>query len=94
MKIFLFVLFLVVCACAPRQEPVQTVVNYTDNSQTIQVLGDNNELKPKTDITAQQTTKPQQTAENTTKNGMWIYWTIISVALVVGIYVFRKRLFK
>ena len=94
MKIFLFVLFFVVCACAPRQEPVQTVVNYTDNSQIIQVLGDNNELKPKTDIQAQQTTKPQQTAENTTKNGMWIYWTIISVALVIGIYIFRKRLFK
>lgn len=69
--------------CAPKQEPVQTVINYTDNSQTIQVAGDGNQLAATTDIQAEQTTTPQQTTENTTEDNMWIFW-LVALGVAIG----------
>lgn len=82
--------------CAPRQEPVQTVINYTDNSQTIQVAGDGNQLAATTDIQAEQTTTPQQTTENTTEDNMWIFWLVVLGVAICGGYLlyryYKKRI--
>ena len=82
--------------CAPKQEPVQTVINYTDNSQTIQVAGDGNQLAATTDIQAEQTTTPQQTTENTTEDSMWIFWGVLLFAAIGGgvlLYWYQKKRF-
>ena len=36
--------------CGSRQEPAQTVINFTDNSQLVQVVGDNNNMAATTDV--------------------------------------------
>ena len=81
-------------ACEPTQKPVQTVINYTDNSQTIQVAGEGNQLSTTSDIQAQQTSTPTQTTENTTKSDAWLFWLIfilISAGIVVGVYWYQKK---
>ena len=78
--------------CVPSQEPVQTVINYTDNSQTIQVAGDGNQLSATTDIQAEQTTTPQQTTEDTTEDGMWKFWLVVlGVLCGVVLYWYQKK---
>lgn len=94
MRFITIFLFFLLIGCTPSQEPVQTVINYTDNSQTIQVVGDSNQLSATTDVQAQQTSTPQQTTENTTKDSMWIFWLIVVCALVGGGYLYywyRKK---
>lgn len=88
------IVLLLVClfGCAPSQEPVQTVINYTDNSQTIQVAGDGNQLSATTDIQAEQTTTPQQTTENTTEDNMWKFWLVVFAVLCgVALYWYQKK---
>ena len=83
-----FVLF----GCTPSQEPVQTVINYTDNSQTIQVAGDGNQLAATTDVQAEQTTTPTQTTEETTEDGMWKLWLVVFAVLCgVALYWYQKK---
>lgn len=86
-----FVLF----GCTPSQEPVQTVINYTDNSQTIQVAGDGNQLAATSDIqAAEQTATPTQTTENTTKNDMWKFWVVLLFVAIGGgvlLYWYQKK---
>lgn len=81
-------------ACEPTQKPSQTVINYTDNSQTIQVAGDGNQLAATTDIQAEQTTTPQQTTENTTEDNMWIFWLVLLGVAIGGgylLYWYQKK---
>ena len=85
-----FVLF----GCTPSQEPVQTVINYTDNSQTIQVAGDGNQLAATTDVQTAQTSTPQQTTENTTEDNMWIFWLVLLGVAIGGgylLYCYQKK---
>jgi len=92
-KVIIFILF-VLFGCVPIQKPTQSIINYTDNSQTIQVVGDSNQMSATTDVQAQQTSTPKQTTENTTKDSMWIFWLIIVCALVGGGYLYywyRKK---
>jgi len=80
--------------CTPAQEPVQTIINYTDNSQTIQVAGDGNQLSATSDIQAQQTSTPTQTTENTTQNDMWKFWVVFLFVAIGGgalLYWYQKK---
>ena len=77
--------------CAPKQEPVQTIINYTDNSQTVQVAGDGNQLAAKTDVQAEQTSTPQQTTEDTTEDGMWKFWLVVLVVLCGFVFYWYKN---
>ena len=87
----LLILPILLFACTPKQEPVQTIINYTDNSQTIQVAGDGNQLAATTDIETAQTAKPEQTTENVKEDNMWIVWVLVLVAIVGAIYWYQKK---
>lgn len=92
MKYLIFLAFLV--ACTPKQEPAQTVVNYTDNSQIIQLVGDNNQMAATSDVqAAEQSATPAQTTENTTKSdtSFWITFILIAVAIAVGVYWYQRK---
>lgn len=75
-----------------KLEPTAPVYNITttqtDNSQVL--IGDNNKVKakPLTELKTKTDIKPEVTAEAelTTKNGMWIYWLIITILLVLTIW--------
>lgn len=93
-RTFTVLLLVGLFGCTPSQEPVQTVINYTDNSQTIQVAGDGNQLAATTDIQAEQTTTPQQTTENTTEDNMWIFWLVLLGVAIGGgylLYWYQKK---
>lgn len=86
------ILLIKLMACAPTQEPVQTIINYTDNSQVVQVVGDNNQMDATSDIQAQQTSTPTQTTEETTEDEMWKFWLVVFViACGVGLYWYKKK---
>lgn len=89
MKYFLLVLLL--AGCGSQQEPAQTVINFTDNSQLVQVVGDNNNMAATTDVQASQTATPQQTTENTTEDNTLIFLIIAGIILGVGIYWYQKK---
>lgn len=79
-------------ACSPKQEPSQTVINYTDNSQIVQVVGDNNQMAATSDVqAAEQSATPTQTTENTTKDNTLIFLIIAGIILGVGIYLYQKK---
>lgn len=77
--------------CGSRQEPAQTVINFTDNSQLVQVVGDNNNMAATTDVQASQTSTPQQTTEDTTEDNTLIFLIIAGIILGVGIYWYQKK---
>ena len=86
------VLCLLLSGCLMGQKPAQTVINYTDNSQTVQVIGDNNNMTTTTDVQTAQTSTPQQVTENTTKDNMWIFWLVLLGVIIVGcIYIYKKK---
>lgn len=90
----IIVLCLLLSGCLMGQKPVQTVINYTDNSQTIQVAGDGNQLAATTDVQTAQTTTPQQTTENTTEDNMWIFWLVLLGVAIGGgylLYWYQKK---
>jgi len=89
-KIFLTVLVFL-CGCVPSQKPSQTIINYTDNSQTIQVAGDGNQVSPTSEIMAQQNATPTQTTEETTKDDMWILLLIILLVSGCILYFYQKK---
>ena len=92
MKYLFIIMFLF--ACSPKQEPAQTVINYTDNSQIVQVVGDNNQMDATSDVqAAEQSATPTQTTENTTKDNtiFWVMFILISVGIAVGIYWYQKK---
>ena len=90
MKYFLLVLLL--AGCGSQQEPAQTVINYTDNSQLVQVVGDNNQMAATSDVqAAEQSATPIQTTENTTKDNTLIFLIIAGIILGVGIYWYQKK---
>lgn len=90
MKYLLVLMFLF--ACSPNQEPAQTVINYTDNSQIVQVVGDNNQMDATSDVqAAEQSATPTQTTENTTKDNTLIFLIIAGIILGVGIYWYQKK---
>ena len=84
-------IFLLLAGCGSKQEPAQTVINYTDNSQLVQVVGDNNNMAATTDVQASQTATPQQTTENTTQDNTLIFLIIAGIILGVGIYWYQKK---
>ena len=94
-RTFAVLLLVGLFGCIPSQEPVQTVINYTDNSQTIQVAGDGNQLSATSDIqAAEQTATPTQTTENTTKNDMWKFWVVLLFVAIGGgvlLYWYQKK---
>lgn len=77
--------------CGSKQEPAQTVINYTDNSQVVQVVGDNNNMAATTDVQASQAATPQQTTEDTTEDNTLIFLIIAGIILGVGIYWYQKK---
>ena len=77
--------------CGTRQEPAQTVINFTDNSQLVQVVGDNNNMDATTDVQTAQTATPQQTTENTEKDNTLLILLILGIILGVGIYWYQKK---
>ena len=92
--IVFIILFIMLCVfgCSPRQEPSQTVINYTDNSQIVQVVGDNNQMDATSDVqAAEQSATPTQTTENTTKDNTLIFLIIAGIILGVGIYLYQKK---
>ena len=90
MKYLFILLFLF--ACSPNQEPAQTVINYTDNSQIVQVVGDNNQMDATSDVqAAEQSATPTQTTENTTKDNTLIFLIIAGIILGIGIYWYQKK---
>ena len=92
--LWLTIILLILCffGCSPKQEPVQTVINYTDNSQTVQVIGDNNQMDATSDVqAAEQSATPTQTTENTTKDNTLIFLIIAGIILGVGIYWYQKK---
>jgi len=94
MRFITVFLFFLLNACTPSQEPVQTVINYTDNSQTIQVVGDSNQVGATTDVQTSQTSTPHQTTENTTEDNMWIFWLVLLGVAIGGGYLYywyRKK---
>lgn len=87
-----YALILLLAACTPAQEPAQTVINYTDNSQTVQVVGDGNNMAATTDVQTAQTSTPQQTTENTTEDNMYIFWLVVlGLGLAVGLYFYLRK---
>ena len=91
-RTFAVLLLVGLFGCTPSQEPVQTVINYTDNSQTIQVVGEGNQLAATTDVQTAQTTTPQQTTENTTEDNMWIFLLVLlGVAIGGGYLLYRYQ---
>ena len=89
----LSVISIILVSCTPTQEPVQTIINYTDNSQVVQVVGDNNQLDATSDIqAAEQTATPTQTTEETTEDGMWKFWLVVFAVLCgVVLYWYQKK---
>lgn len=77
--------------CGSKQEPAQTVINFTDNSQLVQVVGDNNNMAATTDVQASQTATPQQTTENKEEDNTLIFLIIAGIILGVGIYWYQKK---
>lgn len=82
MRIFLVLLLL--GGCVSAQKPNQTVINYTDNSQIIQVVGDSNNMSAVSDTKSEQTASADQKNEQTTKNGMWIFWLVVLGVVSLG----------
>lgn len=90
----ILLVILCLCCCSPRQEPAQTVINYTDNSQIVQVVGDNNQMVATSDVQAgSQSATPTQTTENTSKSDtfFWVTMIIISLCIAFGIYWYQKK---
>lgn len=88
-----FILFIIgsLHGCGSQQEPAQTVINFTDNSQLVQVVGDNNNMAATTDVQASQTATPEQTTENTTEDNTLIFLIIAGIILGIGIYWYQKK---
>lgn len=94
--LWLIIILFLLCffGCSPRQEPSQTVINYTDNSQIVQVVGDNNQMAATSDVqAAEQSATPTQTTENTSKSDAWFWITfiLITIAIAVGIYWYQRK---
>ena len=94
--LWLTIILLLLCffGCSPKQEPSQTVINYTDNSQIVQVVGDNNQMAATSDVQAgSQSATPTQTTENTTKDNaiFWVMFVLISACIAVGVYWYQKK---
>lgn len=92
--LWLTIILLLLCffGCSPRQEPSQTVINYTDNSQIVQVVGDNNQMAATSDVQAgSQSATPTQTTENTTKDNTLIFLIIAGIILGVGVYWYQRK---
>ena len=92
--LWLTIILLLLCffGCSPKQEPVQTVINYTDNSQIVQMVGDNNQMTATSDVQAgSQSATPTQTTENTTKDNTLIFLIIAGIILGIGIYWYQKK---
>ena len=90
----LLILTLLLNGCSPKQEPAQTVINYTDNSQVVQVVGDNNQMAATSDVQAgQQSATPTQTTENTTKDNamFWVMFMFVAIGIAVYIYQYQKK---
>ena len=87
----LLILTVLLNGCGSQQEPAQTVINFTDNSQLVQVVGDNNNMAATTDVQASQTSTPQQTTENTTEDNTLIFLIIVGIILGIGIYWYQKK---
>lgn len=88
------ILLLILClfGCSPKQEPTQTVINYTDNSQIVQVVGDNNQMTAASDVQAgSQSATPTQTTENTTKDNTLIFLIIAGIILAIGVYWYQRK---
>lgn len=90
-KFIILLILLFLQACGSKQEPAQTVINYTDNSQLVQVVGDNNNMAATTDVQASQTATPQQTTENKEEDNTLIFLIIAGIILGVGIYWYQKK---
>ncbi|MDD4556203.1 MAG: hypothetical protein PHE89_02590 [Alphaproteobacteria bacterium] len=92
----LIALFFMSCS-SQKVEPTAPIynitINQTDNSQN--VIGDNNksEAKPVVQNKAVAEIKPTVSAEaeQTTKNGMWIYWLVVTLGLVVALWFVWKK---
>ena len=94
--LWLTIILILLClfGCSPKQEPNQTVINYTDNSQIVQVVGDNNQMAATSDVQAgQQSATPTQTTENTSKSDaiFWVMFVLISACIAVGVYWYQKK---
>ena len=92
--LWLTIIFILLClfGCSPKQEPSQTVINYTDNSQVVQVVGDNNQMAATSDVQAgQQSATPTQTTENTTKDNTLMFLIIAGIILGIGIYWYQRK---
>lgn len=87
----LLILTVLLNGCGSQQEPAQTVINFTDNSQLVQVVGDNNNMAATTDVQASQTSTPQQTTEDKTEDNTLIFLIIAGIILGVGIYWYQKK---
>lgn len=93
------VLFLGFMAGCTRQVPVQTTINYTDNSQMTQVAGDGNHLAATSDITSQQSAAPEQKTEAKSGGLFWLFMLgmlsgIILSAAGVAAYFYVKKKYK
>lgn len=78
-----------------KPTPVAPSINitYSDYSQTI--TGDNNKSDSRNDAKTETQAVATATAqaENTTKNGMWIFWTLL-VAAAGGFAWFMSKKYK
>ena len=100
-KYVLICMGLFLCSCSAQKvqptAPVYNItINNTDNSQC--VVGNNNETKakPKTETKTEVEIKPviDTKTEQTTKNGIWIYLTLLTVAIVAAIAFVWYKYFK
>lgn len=94
--LWLTIILLLLCffGCSPKQEPSQTVINYTDNSQIVQVVGDNNQMAATSDVQAgSQSATPTQTTENTTKDNamFWVLFMFVAIGIAIYVYQYQKK---
>ncbi|MFV0626349.1 MAG: hypothetical protein ACK5N8_03240 [Alphaproteobacteria bacterium] len=93
----LFIALFFMSCSSQKVEPTAPVynitINQTDNSQVL--VGDNNkaQAKPVVQNKATAEIKPvvSAEAEQTTKNGMWIYWLIVTVGVIVAVFIIWKK---
>lgn len=91
-KLLLIPLICVMFGCtATKPTTTAPVINQTITVNQTTITGDSNKIDTETVAKNDQASEPTVKTEQTTKNGLWIYLLIITVALGVGGYIVWRK---